>query len=107
MLPHLLVLTAVVAVSYVPPVDAPVVDGFRPPSSAYAAGNRGIDYETSPGAAARAAAGGTVVFAGRIGGSTHVVVLHADGVRTTYRSEERREGKSVPRLARSIIIKMM
>ncbi len=32
----------------------------------------------------RAAADGEVVFAGAVGGSLHVVVLHADGVRTSY-----------------------
>lgn len=71
-------------VAYAPPVDGEVVDGFRPPSSRYGAGNRGIDYATAPGDAVHAAADGTVVFAGRIGDASHVVVLHADGVRTSY-----------------------
>jgi len=80
-------LTAVVslaAVVYQPPVDAPVVDPFRPPPTPYAAGNRGIDYATGPGARVGAAADGTVVFSGMVGGSLHVVVRHADGVRTSY-----------------------
>ena len=72
------------AVSYVPPVDGAIVDGFRPPSTRYGAGNRGVDYATTAGQAVRAAADGTVVFAGRIGDSSHVVVLHADGLRTSY-----------------------
>ncbi|MBW3537408.1 MAG: peptidoglycan DD-metalloendopeptidase family protein [Actinobacteria bacterium] len=72
------------AVSYVPPLDAPVVDGFRPPASQFAAGNRGVDYAAEPGDPVRAAAAGQVVFAGRIGSDFHVVVLHADGVRTSY-----------------------
>ena len=72
------------AVSYVPPVDAPVVDGFRPPANRYGPGNRGIDYGVPPGDPVRAAADGVVVFAGRIGPSSHVVVLHADGIRTSY-----------------------
>src|SRR3954452_8063066 len=75
---------AAVSVSYVPPIDGPVVDGFRPPVSAYGAGNRGVDYATQPGDVVRAAADGTVVFAGRIGSASHVVVLHADGIRTSY-----------------------
>ena len=75
---------AAVSVSYVPPADTAVVDGFRPPSSRYAAGNRGIDYATEPGDVIRAAADGDVVFAGRIGSATHVVVLHDDGIRTSY-----------------------
>ncbi|MDP9388768.1 MAG: M23 family metallopeptidase, partial [Actinomycetota bacterium] len=71
-------------VVYVPPVDAPVVDAFRAPTSAYGPGNRGIDYATAPGSAVSAAADGQVVFAGPIGAGRHVVVLHADGVRTSY-----------------------
>ena len=77
-------LAAALSVSYVPPVDAPVVDGFRPPTNRYGAGNRGIDFDTSPGDTVRAAADGVVVYAGRIGASTHVVVLHDDGLRTSY-----------------------
>ena len=69
---------------YRPPVDAPVVDGFRPPPEPWLAGNRGVDYGTAPGTPVRAAADGEVVFAGAVGGSLHVVVLHPDGVRTTY-----------------------
>ncbi len=71
-------------VAYVPPVDAPVTDRFRPPSTPYGAGNRGVDYDTAPGTAVRASAGGEVVFAGQVGSALHVVVLHPDGVRTTY-----------------------
>lgn len=72
------------AVSYRPPVDAPVVDTFRPPPQRWAEGNRGVDYDTVAGTAVRAAAGGEVVFAGQVGGSMHVVVLHSDGIRTSY-----------------------
>lgn len=71
-------------VSYVPPVDGAVVDRFRPPSTRYGPGNRGVDYATTAGDAVGAAADGTVVFAGRIGSSSHVVVLHSDGIRTSY-----------------------
>jgi murein DD-endopeptidase MepM/ murein hydrolase activator NlpD len=71
-------------VRYTPPVDAPVVDRFRPPPTPYAAGNRGIDYDTDVGQPVRAAAPGEVVFAGAVGRTRHVVVLHADGLRTSY-----------------------
>jgi hypothetical protein len=71
-------------VPYAPPVDAPVTDGFRRPANPYAAGNRGIDYATEPGTVVRAAAGGEVTFAGQVGGGLHVVVLHPDGLRTSY-----------------------
>ncbi|HUQ38919.1 MAG TPA: peptidoglycan DD-metalloendopeptidase family protein [Acidimicrobiales bacterium] len=70
--------------TYVAPVDRPVVDRFRPPSSDYGPGNRGIDYATDAGDAVRASAPGVVVFAGPVGPSHHVVVLHPDGIRTSY-----------------------
>ncbi|HET7488989.1 MAG TPA: M23 family metallopeptidase [Acidimicrobiales bacterium] len=70
-------------VQYRPPVDAPVIDGFRPPATPYGPGNRGVDYATNPGAPVTAAAGGVVTFAGRVGSGLHVVVLHADGIRTS------------------------
>jgi pimeloyl-ACP methyl ester carboxylesterase len=72
------------SVSYQPPVDAPVLEPFAPPASKYGAGNRGVDYESEPGTVVTAAADGEVVFAGRIGASHHVTVLHADGIRTSY-----------------------
>lgn len=71
-------------VSYRPPVEAPIVDEFRPPAQRWSAGNRGIDYGTAPGTKVRAAADGEVTFAGQVGGSLHVVLLHSDGVRTSY-----------------------
>src|SRR3954453_22287192 len=75
---------AAAAGGYQPPVAAPVADPFRPPSSAYGPGNRGIDYATAPGTEVRASADGEVVFAGQVGGTLHVVVLHGDGIRTSY-----------------------
>ena len=75
---------AAASITYQPPVDAPVTDQFRPPSTPFGPGNRGIDYATIPGQPVVAAAPGTVTFAGPVGGSLHVVVLHPDGVRTSY-----------------------
>ncbi|MDQ3680626.1 MAG: M23 family metallopeptidase [Actinomycetota bacterium] len=73
-----------VAVPHQPPVDGTVVDLFRPPASPFGPGNRGIDYATLPGTVVRASADGEVVFAGPVGGRLHVVVRHADGLRTSY-----------------------
>jgi len=75
--------------TYLPPVDAPVVDGFRPPTRPYGPGNRGLEYDTVAGAEVRAAADGRVTFAGQVAGSRHVTVLHEDGLRTTYSFLER------------------
>ena len=69
---------------YRPPVDRAVVDPFRPPPNPYGAGNRGVDYGTEAGEPVAAAADGEVVFAGPVGGGRHVVVLHPDGIRTSY-----------------------
>lgn len=73
-------------VTFHAPVDAPVIDPFRAPPTPYAAGNRGVEYATAPGSAVHAAAAGVVLFAGQVGGTLDVVVLHADAVRTTYGS---------------------
>lgn len=70
--------------AYLPPVEAPIADGFRPPATTFGPGNWGIDYATAPTMPVRSAAAGTVVFAGQVGGVLHVVVLHPDGLRTTY-----------------------
>ena len=72
------------AVTYQPPVDAPVVDPFRPPKTTFGAGNRGLTYDLEPGTPVRASAPGTVVFAGWVAGTRHVTVLHGDGLRTSY-----------------------
>lgn len=67
-----------------PPVDAPVADPFRPPVTEYGPGNRGLAYDLAPATPVRATADGSVVFAGAVGATQHVTVLHADGLRTSY-----------------------
>ena len=69
---------------YVPPVDAPIIDPFRPPASPYGAGNRGVEYATAPGSPVRASAAGTVLFAGPVAGALHVTIGHLDGLRSSY-----------------------
>lgn len=78
------VAAAAQVVTYTAPVDAPVVEGYSAPADRYGPGNRGIDYGTTPGQPVRAAAPGTVTFAGAVAGAHHVTVAHADGIRTTY-----------------------
>jgi murein DD-endopeptidase MepM/ murein hydrolase activator NlpD len=73
-----------IVLRYQAPVDGPIVDHFRPPGCPWCAGNRGIDFATTPGAPVRASAPGLVTFAGTIGHYRFVVVAHADGLRTTY-----------------------
>ena len=70
--------------TYAPPVSGPVVDGFRLPERPWLPGNRGLEYATISGEEVHAAADGEVIFAGQVGGSLHVTVLHPDGLRTSY-----------------------
>src|SRR5690349_13785767 len=39
---------------YHPPVEAPIIDRFRPPACSWCPGNRGIDYAVAPGTPVRA-----------------------------------------------------
>lgn len=69
---------------YLPPVDAEVVDPFRPPEHVGAPGNRGLEYEPEPGQPVWASAEGEVVFSGLVAHNRFVTVLHRDGLRTAY-----------------------
>ncbi len=71
-------------IGWVPPIDAPIADPFRPPLSRYSAGNRGIEYAVAGGEAVVAVAAGRVTFIGAVGGSRFVVLSHPDGLRSTY-----------------------
>jgi murein DD-endopeptidase MepM/ murein hydrolase activator NlpD len=76
---------AAVPGSWTRPVPGAVVRPFDPPRTPYGPGHRGVDFAAPPGAPVVAAGDGTVVFAGRIGPSWHVVVLHPlNGWRTGY-----------------------
>jgi murein DD-endopeptidase MepM/ murein hydrolase activator NlpD len=66
------------------PIDAPVVDPFRPPATLYGAGNRGLEFATLAGQVVRSAGAGRVVFAGQVGGRLHVTVAHPDRLRLSY-----------------------
>ena len=68
---------------HTPPVDAPIIDPFRPPSGPYAPGNRGLEYDTVPGQTVRASSAGTVTFAGQVGGYLFVTIRHSPTLRTT------------------------
>ncbi|MDH3705904.1 MAG: M23 family metallopeptidase [Acidimicrobiia bacterium] len=67
-----------------PPVTAPITDPFRPPPEPWLAGNRGLEYGTTPGDPVWASHDGVVVFAGSIGPHRYVTVDHGCGLRTTY-----------------------
>src|SRR5881296_292194 len=66
------------------PVVGPVIRAFDPPDSPYGAGHRGIDIAAPVGTPVRAAAAGTVTFAGSVGGSLFVTVDHGAGLLSSY-----------------------
>lgn len=69
--------------AYQPPVDGAVRDPFRPPSTPYGPGNRGLEYDTTGGEAVRAIGPGVVAFAGPVAGRGVVSVVHPDGLRSS------------------------
>ncbi len=75
---------ALMATFYQPPVDAPVIDAFRPPGTPYGPGNRGLEYDTADDTVVSSSAGGTVTFAGWIGDKAFITLRHDDAVSTTY-----------------------
>jgi len=66
------------------PVAGRVVRPFRPPLTRFGAGHLGVDFAAAPGTPVRAAAAGTVMFAGTVAHARHVVLLHPGGLRTSY-----------------------
>ena len=66
-----------------PPIDAAVIDPFRPPAVRWGPGNRGLEYGTRPGMTVVASAAGVVTFAGQVGGTLHVTVRHTPSLVTT------------------------
>lgn len=69
---------------YRPPLDAPVVDPFRLPTSPWLPGNRGLEYAPTSGLSVHAIGPGVVIFAGPVAGSLHVTIRHPDGLRSSY-----------------------
>jgi murein DD-endopeptidase MepM/ murein hydrolase activator NlpD len=82
---HAVLAVIVSALSAVWPLDPrpPVVHDFEPPAAEWGAGHRGVDLLGNPGQMVRAAADGTVTFAGMLAGRGVVVVDHGQR-RTTY-----------------------
>lgn len=68
----------------IPPVGAAITRPFEAPLGPYGPGHRGVDYAVSMGTRVRAAADGTVIFAGPVAGSLAVTIQHEGDVRTTY-----------------------
>lgn len=75
---------ALVLACPVPPVDAVVVDPFRPPACPWCPGNRGLEFDVTPGRPVRAVLPGQVTFAGEVARERYVTVRLGDGRRLTY-----------------------
>lgn len=94
----LLIVASLAPGCYAPPIESPVVDGFREPSCPYCAGNRGLEFEPRPGTTVRAASGGAVEFSGLVVRVRYVVVRQFDGLRASYgylASTQLRQGDTV------------
>jgi murein DD-endopeptidase MepM/ murein hydrolase activator NlpD len=70
--------------TYAWPVVGRIIDPFRPPSSRYGPGHRGIDIAAPPGTPVHAGSDGVVAFAGSVAGALWISIDHPDGVRTSY-----------------------
>ncbi len=75
---------SVAGAEWIEPISAPVVDPFRPPTTRYGRGNRGLEYGSSKGLDVVAVDAGRVTFSGMVGRHRHVVVDHGSGLRSTY-----------------------
>ena len=65
---------SVPATCWVPVVEAPIIDPFRPPACPWCAGNRGVEFGSEAGAVVRAPAPATVVFAGVVAGTPWITL---------------------------------
>ncbi|MDQ1476611.1 MAG: hypothetical protein QOE62_1840, partial [Actinomycetota bacterium] len=63
------------------PVSGRVVRPFHAPAFRYGPGHLGVDLAAPPGTPVRAAGAGTVVFAGVVAGTMHVVISHSSELR--------------------------
>jgi len=82
MITALLTLGITLSCLFAAPVDGPAATAFAP-SGAYG-GHWGLDFAVVPGTPVRAAAAGSVTFAGSVAGMLSVTVHHGGGVRTSY-----------------------
>ena len=66
------------------PVSGPVIRAFDPPDNPFGSGHRGIDVAAAVDTSVRAAAAGSVAFAGPVGGRLFVTIDHGAGLESTY-----------------------
>ncbi|WP_214413426.1 murein hydrolase activator EnvC family protein [Sphaerisporangium fuscum] len=68
------------------PIGGPlrILRAFSPPSQPWLPGHRGVDLAAAGGDVVRAAGAGVVGYAGPLAGRGVVMIVHAEGLRTTY-----------------------
>ena len=66
------------------PVTGPVIRDFDPPDQPFGSGHRGIDIAAAVGTTVLAATGGSVTFAGPVGGRLFLTIDHGGGLESTY-----------------------
>ena len=65
-------------------MTGPVIRGFDPPENPFGSGHRGIDNAASVGTTVLESAGGSVTFAGPVGGRLFLTIDHGGGLESTY-----------------------
>ncbi len=86
------------------PVDGPVVDPFRPPTHAYGAGNRGLEYGVAAGTPVHAVDGGVVRWSGVVAGRAYVSIDHGGGLWSTYGPLDERSVLRGQRVGRGVAL---
>jgi len=99
-----MLLLSLLPTCYLPPVAAPIVVPFEAPACPFCPGQRGLEYELSPGTPVRAAAPGVVTFAGVVVGVRYVVVRHDDSNSATYGMLRRSELAAGDRVAAGAVV---
>jgi len=66
------------------PINLQVLDYFRAPLCRWCAGNRGIEYRSSPGSVVNATATGIATFVGTVAETHYVVVRTSNTVLVTH-----------------------
>ena len=81
-----LIAVALATAAWLAPIPGALVEqDFSPPTKAWGAGHRGVDFEADPGTEVLAIGSGEVIFVGEIAGKPVVVIDHPTiGLRSTY-----------------------
>lgn len=71
-------------ITFVRPVDGPLITEIQPPAQPWFPGHRGVDLAAQPGEPIRASRDGRITFAGQVAGTGWLTIDHGGGLETTY-----------------------